>query len=198
MAASRRACRVCAAPLAQPAVGRPRSYCSAACRQRAYDRRRRRRPRNDWHTPAVIRERVLADYEVTLDAAASSVSALVPDYLGPDHRDPQRRDALAFDHWADLSRNGTVWLNPPYLPSQLLSSFLGRAVATAAAGSSVLALLPASTGAGWWWRHVVEGGGEVEFLRGRLSFDGPHASAGGPAPWASALVLWRPAARGSR
>ncbi|TQM80950.1 TetR family transcriptional regulator [Saccharothrix saharensis] len=33
-------CRVCGAPVAQPASGRPRAYCSRACQQRAYRHRR--------------------------------------------------------------------------------------------------------------------------------------------------------------
>ncbi|GAB2991439.1 TetR/AcrR family transcriptional regulator [Saccharothrix stipae] len=33
-------CRVCGRPVAQPASGRPRAYCSRACQQRAYRNRR--------------------------------------------------------------------------------------------------------------------------------------------------------------
>ncbi|MFE2751396.1 TetR/AcrR family transcriptional regulator C-terminal domain-containing protein [Actinosynnema sp. NPDC059335] len=33
-------CRVCGAPVEQPASGRPRAYCSRACQQRAYRHRR--------------------------------------------------------------------------------------------------------------------------------------------------------------
>ena len=33
-------CRVCGEPVAQPASGRPRAYCSRACQQRAYRNRR--------------------------------------------------------------------------------------------------------------------------------------------------------------
>lgn len=120
----RRACATCSAPLVHPPVGRPRTYCSAGCRQSAYERRRRRRPRNDWHTPPEVRQVVLSRWPIALDAAACSVSALVPAYLGPDHNDPARRDALAFEHWADLAADGVVYLNPPYLPSAVLGRFL--------------------------------------------------------------------------
>lgn len=184
-------CASCSSPLVQPSVGRPRSYCSAGCRQSAYERRRRRRPRNDWHTPPEVRAAVLARWPVTLDAAACSVSALVPSYLGPDHPDPARKDALAFDDWAELAGDGVVYLNPPYLPAVLLGRFLARAAATGRAGSPVVGLVPASTGTRWWWEHVVETGAAVEFLRGRLAFTGPHATPGQCAPWSSALVVWR-------
>ena len=134
---------------------------------------------------------MLARWPLTLDAAARADNTLVPGYLGPDHPNPGRRDALRFEHWAALAGGGVVWLNPPYVPTVTLSRFLGRAVATARAGVPVVGLLPASTGARWWWEHVIGAGAEVEFLRGRLSFHGPHARPGGAsAPWASALVLW--------
>lgn len=134
---------------------------------------------------------MLARWPVTLDAAACSVSALVPSYLGPDHPDPARKDALAFDDWAELAGDGVVYLNPPYLPAVLLGRFLARAAATGRAGSPVVGLVPASTGTRWWWEHVVETGAAVEFLRGRLAFTGPHATPGQCAPWSSALVVWR-------
>lgn len=137
---------------------------------------------------------MLAEYPIALDAAACGTSTLVADhYLGLDHPDPDRRDALAFDSWAHLvPAGGAVWLNPPYVPVAVMSAFLHRAVATAADGVPVVGLVPASTGARWWWDHVVDAGADVEFLRGRLSFGGPHAAPGTAhtAPWASALVRW--------
>ncbi|QWC83708.1 phage N-6-adenine-methyltransferase [Nocardioidaceae bacterium] len=159
--------------------------------------------RNEWWTPAELRARVLAEHRIVLDAAACAQSKLVDEYLGPDHQLPGRRDALAFDHWHDLVDHAlgdcegapaVVWLNAPYLPSKTLYEFLGRAVATAAAGTTVLALVPSATGTRWWWDHVLDGGGSVEFLRGRLAFTGPHAGSGSAtvAPWACALVTWRP------
>lgn len=117
----------------------------------------------------------------------------MPDYLGPDHTDAARRDALKFDGWASLvPPGGVVWLNPPYTPVKTLSAFLSRAVITAATGRTVVGLVPASTGAAWWWEHVIDAGADIQFLRGRLAFSGPHAGAGPAtvAPWASALVVW--------
>lgn len=131
---------------------------------------------------------------MTLDAAATRDSALVASYLGPDHAEADRRDALALPHWAALAAGGVAYVNPPYLPVPVLSRFLERAAATAAAGVTTVALVPASTGAAWWWRHVVDTGASVEFLRGRLAFTGPHAKPGATAPWPSALVFWQAAA----
>jgi len=111
-------------------------------------------------------------------------------WLGPAHPDPSRRDALSVP-WGPFTPSGqTVWLNPPYVPTRLLRAFLVRAVETMTAGTPVLALVPASTGANWWHELVVPAA-EVEFLKGRLAFGGPHSS-GGVAPWPSALLHYRP------
>lgn len=130
---------------------------------------------------------------IGLDAAACATSTLVPgNWLGPTHDDPARRDALNGPSWATLTPPGTsVWLNPPYTPVGVLRAFLERAAQTRDHGTPVLALIPASTGAHWWHDLVVEPGTRVEFLRGRLTYGGPH-STGGPAPWPNALVLYQP------
>lgn len=188
-------CARCRTSLPEPAAtGRPRRYCSTACRKAAY-RRRASKPlraaRADWWTPPEVADHIRIEHHLGLDAAACERSTLVADnWLGPNHHDPTRRDALAHDHWADLTPKGaTVWVNPPYAPP-VLTKFLTRAAATAAAGTPVVALVPASTGTNWWHRTVVEAGASVEFIRGRLVFGGPH-STGGPAPWPSALVTYQ-------
>ncbi len=195
MTGRRKVCAACPESIEQPSTGRPRLYCSDACRQRAQAaRNRRRRFRSEWWTPPQVRTRMLDEWPIGLDAAACGPSALVPTYLGPDHPDPGRRDALAFAHWADLAPGGTaVWLNPPYTPAATLGQFLSRAVVTAHTGRTVVGLLPASTGTAWWWEHVIDAGAQIEFLRGRLSFGGPHAGAGRgtTAPWGSAIVVWK-------
>lgn len=174
-------------------VGRPRLYCRPACKKAAY-RARGRGPtstRSEWWTPTDVIDRVQGEHPLGLDAAACPASTLVPgNWLGPKHPDKSRRDALAFDHWADLApEDTTVWLNPPYFPMPLLRGFLERAVATAQQGRGVVVLVPASTGTHWWHDFVVDPAARVEFLRGRLTFAGPH-STGGPAPWPSALVTY--------
>jgi hypothetical protein len=68
-----------------------------------------------------------------------------------------------------LAPGQVVWLsNPPYTSVKVLGAFLARAVATARDGVTVVGLLPASTGAEWLWRFVIEageaGGGSVGWL----------------------------------
>lgn len=92
--------------------------------------------------------------------------------------------------WAALTPPGrVVWLNGPYTPAPVLRAFLTKAAQTAAEGTPVVALVPASTSSAWWHDLVIGAGAEVEFLRGRLVYGGPH-STGGAAPWPSAIVTF--------
>lgn len=185
-------CVSCGSPLRHAPTGRPRRFCSQACRQRDYARRRStvtrsRNWRDNWHTPEQLRLRVLSEHPISLDAAACADSALVPNYLGPDHEQVSRRDALQCD-WASLAGGGVIWLNPPY-SAPLLQTFLATAIATVEQGTTVLSLLPVATSSRWWFTFVTSQPCRVEFIPYRLAFGGPHAS-GRPAPFASALVSW--------
>ena len=181
-------------PAALP-TGRPRAFCGAACRKRAHRERERNlraklADRENWWTPDTLRQRLLSEWNITLDAAATVPSRLVPAYFGPDHIDPERRDALAVAvSWAEYSGGGVVYLNPPYATLKL-RRFLSKAVETSRTGTQVVGLIPASTDTKWWQEYVTIPGAEIEFLVGRLRFGGPHAS-GNPAMFGSALVVWK-------
>lgn len=145
--------------------------------------------RSQWWTPTDLRKRVLDTWNIGLDAAACAESALVDNWLGPTHPDPARRDARTVV-WADLVEGEqVVYCNAPYYPASLLGQFLERCVDTARRGVGATGLIPASPCTGWWVRWVTDAGAEVEFLRGRLSYDGPFSS-GGVAPFGAALVHW--------
>lgn len=184
-------CRVVLPP--SKGTGRPRRYCTAACRQSAYEQRKRRRtPRHDWWTPGSLRELVIEAIDPVLDAAACAESTLAADWLGPTHDEPQRRNALAFGDWSEVvPRPGWVWLNPPYNPTVLMGHFLATAGETAKAGIPVMALVPASVGTRWWHDRVEAVAQASWVIPGRLNYTGPH-SVGDPAPWPSALVVYAP------
>lgn len=85
----KRSCEECGAQLDQPTTGRPRVFCSDACRQRAHQRRHARRvavwhsrQSDEWATPRDRFdewERDLGPF--TLDAAATADNALCADYF---------------------------------------------------------------------------------------------------------------------
>lgn len=165
----------------------------------AHQRKRRNTKfRQAWWTPEFLRERLHQEHRLVLDAAACAASTLVPDnWVGPTHEDVSRRDALAYESWEglvparDRTRRAAAFINPPFYPPNVLRSFLARAAATRDAGLTVVALVPASVGTGWWVECCEEPGADIEVLRGRLRFGGPHSDSAGPAPWACALVTYR-------
>jgi hypothetical protein len=80
----------------------------------------------------------------------------------------------------------SVFLNPPY--GRGLVSWVARADQESALGRAgvIFALVPARSDTGWWHNHIA-GRADVWMLRGRLSF----GKGGQPAPFASAIVVWR-------
>jgi hypothetical protein len=186
----RRYCRACSKRLVHAGTGRPKVYCGPACRQSAHAARKKAKDSHfcDWWAPPVVRDWVLARFRVGLDAAASAESCLVPAYLGLDDG-ALMVDALRVPDWAAAVEPGSdVYCNPPYSPSSVLVGFVERAVATAAAGVTVVMLIPYAADTAWWERLVV-GGGALFVNLGRLAFDGPR-SVGQPARRSSALVVW--------
>lgn len=84
-----RRCRGCGTPLRQPQSGRPRTYCRASCRQKAYLARKLRRPAvwhsrasDEWATPGDRFKEWDQEFgPFTLDAAATADNALCPRFF---------------------------------------------------------------------------------------------------------------------
>jgi site-specific DNA-methyltransferase (adenine-specific) len=141
-----------------------------------------------WATPPHLFAELDAEFGFGLDAAAQPATAKCPDYYALEHADPTRRDALKRDWHADAAGQA-VWCNPPYArPHQ--AAFIRKAAETAAAGTTVVLLIPARTDTAVW-HEVIFPKAEVRFLRGRVRFwlDGKP---GGPATFPSAVVVFRP------
>jgi hypothetical protein len=137
---------------------------------------------------------VCSTHNITLDAAAGRRSSWVPDnWLGPEHPDPNRRDALLWD-WRQLAGEGEVWMCPPFLPPRTLERFVQRAAQTAARGTGVVALLPDRRARDWYRRWITDFRDTVvteEVMHQRVRFEGPRAS-GMPAMLDTVLVHWQP------
>lgn len=135
-----------------------------------------------WSTPRDFFEKLHAEFNFTLDAAALQSSAVVPNYLGPDHEYGWRHDALTVE-WAGASEGGAVWLNPPY--GREIGKFMKKANEEAKKGITVVCLVPSRTDTKWWWDSVIMH--EVRFVKGRLKFGGQKNSA----PFPSAVVVMK-------
>lgn len=178
-----RKCRWCRQPFRSADTGRPRRYCSAACRQAAYRKRTRRLKGSlavmsssrsgDWPTDPVVFGAFDARYgPFTLDACASAENAKCERYF------------TVADDGLSQTWTGRVWVNPPY--GRTLPLWIAKAYESAGSTAEiVVCLVPARTDTRWWHEFVVRG--EVEFIKGRLKF-GPLTS---PAPFPSAVVVFR-------
>jgi phage N-6-adenine-methyltransferase len=115
----------------------------------------------------------------TLDVCASAENAKCERYFTRDD------DGLA-QTWT-----GRVWMNPPY--GRKLGDWMKKARESALATAElVVCLVPARTDTRWWHEQALLG--DVEFLRGRLKF----GEAENPAPFPSVVVVFRPAAAGTK
>lgn len=136
-----------------------------------------------WTTPRDFFDKVNAEFNFGLDAAALQNSTLVPDnWYGPDHPDPASRDALRID-WNHNSRGKPIWLNPPY--GRVIKQWVAKAESVANGGGTVVCLVPSRTDTAWWHDHCIKH--EIRFIRGRLKFGNQPNSA----PFPSALVIMR-------
>jgi hypothetical protein len=64
-----------------------------------------------WTTPQTLFDELNKEFNFTLDAAALKSSAVVPNYLGPDHEYEWRRDALTVE-WGGASGGGRSFPKP--------------------------------------------------------------------------------------
>lgn len=134
-----------------------------------------------WATPKWLFNQLNEEFLFKLDAAALQKSALCEQWYGPDHPDPERRDALTIDWNADTS--GAIWLNPPY--GRKIGNWMKKANDVAKNGATVVCLVPARTDTAWWHSYCIQH--EIRFIKGRLKF----SESKNAAPFPSAIVIVR-------
>ena len=148
---------------------------------------------NEWATPRWLVDKVNTKWPLGLDIASLWPSRCVNSYLGPDHEDTRRRDALAMPvgTWTKLAACETLltdqgpracWCNPPY--GRGMRKWLQRLNQEGEHGT-VIVLIYARVDTKWWWRDVlgrdadgkrIEGvncAKSITWLEGRLSFLDP-------------------------
>lgn len=80
-------------------------------------------------------------------------------------------------------------MNPPY--GREIGKWIAKAYEESRRGALVVGLIPARTDTRYW-HEFIEKKAEVRFLRGRVKFEQPGMKPA-PAPFPSAVVIWRPA-----
>lgn len=128
--------------------------------------RQHARYRDNWETPVSFVTPLIREFGLQIDLAASSNSWKLPQWLGPEHPNPERRDALAM-RWHELGVCGG-WLNPPY--GRGIDKWVRKAYEESCRGFLTVALLPANTDTAWFHDWVL-GRTELRFVRGRIQFE---------------------------
>lgn len=145
---------------------------------------------DDRRTPHEVFDQLNAEFEFTLDAAASAENALC------DHYYSLESDGLT-SPWYDHN----VWCNPPYSDLRPWVEKAQAEIERPDGPGVVVMLLPANRTEQGWWQDVIESGrraGKIEtrFQRGRLRFDTPDHDytkqpKGNRPPFGVVLVIWR-------
>lgn len=172
---------------------------------------------NETGTPLGLYVGLHHTHHFVADMAASQALTLHPEWYGPDHPDPARRDCLSID-WPTT---GPVFLNPPYgeperackadctkkrcvkrgwhtskdLPGCI--DFVRKAHEQAfVCGVETVALLAARTDTRWFHDYIYQSPlTSFDFLRGRLKFRRRDlvgvALPDEPAPFPSMIVRFK-------
>ena len=119
--------------------------------------------KQDYQTPpdfmaAIKRRLCIQDFMFDLAADAQNKQAI--DYFDKE------ADALK-QNWHGIGQ-GWLWLNPPFAN---ISPWVEKCAIEAMLGAKIAVLIPASVGADWWKKHVVNNSYQL-FLNGRLKFVG--------------------------
>ena len=130
--------------------------------------------KQDWATPWHLFNVLDAEFNFTLDAAASPSNHKCHRYL--------KKDGLT-QSWTTIARNGAVWLNPPY--GKEVGKWVEKAYRESLAGSTVVCLTFARTDTRWWHNWAMKAA-EIRLIKGRIKFEGATSSA--PAP--SCLLIF--------
>lgn len=128
-----------------------------------------------WETPKELFDELHAEFGFTLDACALPFNAKLDNYFTPED------DALT-QIWS-----GTVWMNPPY--GRVIGTWMRKAYESSLQGATVVCLVPARTDTAWWHDFAMKG--EIRFLRGRVKFIDSKGNGKNPAPFPSAVVIFR-------
>lgn len=126
----------------------------------------------EWETPQDLFDKLNQKYRFTLDVCALPENAKCANYFTPE------------DNGLEQEWSGVCWMNPPY--GRQISKWIIKASSEVCNGRAecVVCLLPARTDTAWWHDYCKDA--NVEFIRGRLKFNGHKNSA----PFPSAIVVF--------
>ena len=166
-----------------------------------------------WRTPDPMFDLLDSEFYFALDAAAVKKDSKCHAYLGPDHEDSRRRDALVVDWRTAQDYDQTpgyrpVFINPPFSvdlyrksvkaghpDKSLLIESWAEKCATEGQRVTVVGVFPAGTQTRWWYSFVRNGpmrAREIRSIPHRVSFLRPDGSKAHNAGGNTAVVIWTP------
>lgn len=131
----------------------------------------------EWATPQSFFDELNAEFGFTLDVCAAAWNHKCERYFDKE------TDGLLQD-WS----KEVCWMNPPY--GRDIGNWMRKALEESLYGATVVCLVPARTDTAWWHDYAMKG--EIRFLRGRIQFVSEDKKKINPAPFPSAIVIFRP------
>jgi phage N-6-adenine-methyltransferase len=128
-----------------------------------------------WATPQDLFDKLNSRFHFVFDAAASAENAKCDAYYN------EMDDALTQD-WTEDAEGGWIWLNPPF---SKMREFMAKCAEEASKGAKIVALVPSRSDTRWFHESVL-GNARLEFVKGRLKFNGSKNSA----PFPSMLCIF--------
>lgn len=128
--------------------------------------------RTRWATPAWLVERVAQEIGApcAFDLCAEQATAKAPDWCGPDHPDPWRRDAFTA-RLTEVNRQGFCWCNPPFKNMGPWGNLALAAADHFAAG--LVLLTPPKTEQAWFQRVFTAWNSSLTLIDQRVAFEPP-------------------------
>lgn len=156
----------------------------------------------NWRTPPACFQALHAEFNFSLDLAASRNDNLCSLWFGPDHVSTSCQDSLKVEWASQPGRTG--FLNPPYSKKlkMPIGPWLEKCWNESQAGATIVAILPFAPQTehyrrfvygigtdGIWLGHAAR---EERRLPHRISFLRPDGSSAGNAGVNSVIVVWKP------
>jgi phage N-6-adenine-methyltransferase len=135
---------------------------------------------DEWGTPLDLFRRLDSVWRFNIDVCASKENFKCPGYFDKEE------DALKHSWRERLGVPGRCFMNPPFSKLREFCAKANSQVNFTGDSLFVVALLPARTDTRAFHESIY-GHAQIEFLKGRLRFEG----APGPAPFPSMIVTWR-------
>lgn len=135
--------------------------------------------RHDWETPQQLFAELNSEFMFTLDAAADKKNSKCVKFFSA-------ADDTLHNEWY-----GRVFCNPPY--GKDIPKFVQKAVEEIQQPycELIVLLIPARTDTKYWHEHIFNVADEIRFLKGRLKFETGGVPAAAPAPFPSAIIIYR-------